>query len=272
MFFVIACQNSGVTDVIESMPPKSVLERAYAVLDSFTLEAPRLTVPEVVLRTGLPKSTVHRIVGSLVEWGALERDGYHLCVGTRLFELGKRNPRLARLRETALPFMEDLYESTHEVVHLGILDGSEVLYVDRIAGRNAPPIPSRVGGRLPAHCTSLGKVLLAFSPSYVVQDLLSRRLQALTPYTIVVPRVLAEQLVAVRDQGVAFDCEESSLGVCCAAAPVFGPDRKLVGAISVSGGPARFDRVRLSAVVRAACAGVTRALRTLDQGARWPTG
>lgn len=253
-------------------PPKSVLERAYAVLDAFTLDSPRLTVPEVVLRTGLPKSTVHRIVGSLVEWGALERDGNRLSVGTRLFELGRRNPRLQRLREAALPFMEDLYEATHQVVHLGVLDEGEVLYIERIAGRQAPPIPSQVGGRLPAHCTGLGKVLLAFSPPYVTASIIGRGLKPRTPYTIVVPQLLAEQLGQICAEGVAFDREEASLGVCCAAAPIFGLGRKLAGAISVSGAPGRLDVERVGAAVRTACMGVSRVLTSASRAARWSAG
>jgi DNA-binding IclR family transcriptional regulator len=109
-------------------------------------------------QTELPKSTVHRIAHDLVERGWLERTDEQFALGIRLFELGQR-VQLQRfdLHEIAIPFMEDLYEATHEMVNLGVLDGTDVIYLAEIGGHRRVPISTRLGGRLPAHCTRSAK-------------------------------------------------------------------------------------------------------------------
>ena len=136
-----------------------------AVLDA--LDERPVTLRELARRTGLPLTTVHRAVGPLIEWGGLERVAGGLQPGLRLFELGQLVPQRTRLRELALPYMGDLYAATHEVVSLAVLDGTETVWIEQLAGRLAPPVPSRVGGRLPAHVTAAGKVLLAWAPGAV---------------------------------------------------------------------------------------------------------
>src|SRR5690606_5063861 len=133
--------------------------RALRILSAFSPERRRLALTEIAERAGLPLTTAHRLVGELADWGALEREpdgGYR--IGLRLWEVATLAPRGIGVREAALPFLEDLYEATHENVHLAVLDGTEALYLERISGRGAVPVISRVGGRLPLHATGVGLV------------------------------------------------------------------------------------------------------------------
>jgi DNA-binding IclR family transcriptional regulator len=188
-----------------------------AVLDA--LDADPLTIRDLAQRTGLSLATVHRIVVRLIAWGALERVPGGVQPGLRLFELGQLVPARGNLREIALPFMGDLYAATHEVVSLAVLDGTDTVWLEQLAGRLAPPVPSRVGGRLPAHVTAAGKVLLAFSPE-TVETLCARGLERHGPGTITDPEQLRAELADVRERGIAVNREESRSGVLGVAAPV----------------------------------------------------
>jgi IclR family acetate operon transcriptional repressor len=201
-----------------------------AVLDALDVE-PR-TIRELARRTGLSLATVHRIVVRLVEWGALERVPGGVQPGLRLFELGQLVPARDDLREIALPFMGDLYAATHEVVSLAVLDGTDTVWLEQLSGRLAPPVPSRVGGRLPAHVTAAGKVLLAFSP-VTVETLCARGLERHGPGTITDPERLRAELTGVRERGIAVNREESRLGVLGVAAPVVR-GRTIVAALAIA--------------------------------------
>jgi DNA-binding IclR family transcriptional regulator len=239
---------------------RSVLGRALVVLDAFGRSEPTLPVAELVRRASLPKSTVHRLVADLVQHGLLERAGGEVRLGVRLFELGCRVPAQRRLRETGLPFMEDLYETTHQIVHLGVLDDGEVLCVVQINGHADLGLPTGEGARVPAHATALGKAILAFSPRSVLLALLASGLRPLTPYTIVIPDVLVRELASTCRSGVAFDREEATLGTAAVAAPVFGPGRHVLGALSVTGPTPCFDPDRFAQAVRVAAFGIGRQL------------
>lgn len=131
--------------------------------------------------------------------------------------------------------MEDLRTATGASVHLAILDGTEVVYLQVLAAKQAPPMNSRRGGRLPAHVTGVGKAMLAFADPDLVQRVLATGLPRLTPRSITTPGHLRRELAAIQASGIAYDREESNLGVLCAAAPVFGPDGDVKAAMSVSG-------------------------------------
>src|SRR4051812_31220122 len=116
------------------MEDKSMAGRIVAVIESFADASEELTLSELVKRTAIPKPSVHRIAGDLSERGVLERTPHGYRLGLLLFEIGQRVTRQRVLRECALPFMQDLFEASHEVVHLGILDGADVVYVEKIVG------------------------------------------------------------------------------------------------------------------------------------------
>ncbi len=196
-----------------------------AVLDA--LDGEPVTIRELARRTGMSLASVHRIVVRLIEWGGLERVHGGVRPGLRLFELGQLVP--SAMRETALPFMADLYEVTREVVSLAVLDGVDTVWIEQLSGRLAPPVPSRVGGRLPAHVTAAGKVLLAFGPDIV--DMLA--LERHGPGTITDPAALRAELAAVRERGIAINREESRAGVLGVAAPVWR-DGAVVAALALA--------------------------------------
>lgn len=214
---------------------RSLLFRSFAILNAFSGDGRRLTLADLVERTGLPKATAHRLAGQLVELGALQRvdDWYQL--GVRLMELAGLVPLQHHLREVAVPFLHDLFAETRETVHLGVLDGSSVVYVDRVDGHRRANVPTRIGFRMPAYCTGLGKALLAFAPQPLIDRVIANELVALTPRTIVVPSVLREELRQVRATGVAYDREENQIGVACVAAAVVTQGGGAVVAISVTG-------------------------------------
>jgi DNA-binding IclR family transcriptional regulator len=239
---------------------RSVLGRGFAVLDCFTSESNRLRLCDIAERTGLPKPTVHRIVTQLLAWRGLEREGAYLRMGLRVFELGALARQRVELREVALPFMEDLYEATHETVHLGVLDGLEVVYVEKIAGHHGVTSPSRVGGRMPLYCTGLGKVLLSFESDEFVDKVIGAGLCARTCKTITSTARLRQELVDIRRAGVAFDYEESLTGMGCAAAPIVVEQGRASAALSVTMALTRADPQRLAAAVRTAAGSISRSL------------
>lgn len=232
---------------------ETVLGKAVAILRSFTPEDQVLTLAEIVRRTGLPKGTAHRVAADLVGHQLLDRvqGGYRLSGG--LFELGMRASAERTLLEVAMPFLQDLYERTHETVHLGVTDGQAVVYVAKIGGHRQARAPSRVGGRMPLHCTAIGKVLLAHADPAIRTEVLSGRLERRTPHTIVAPGLLRRQLDAVLENGAAFEREESTPGLLCVAAPVLDTDgRTALAAISVTGPVGRFRPETHATAVRAA--------------------
>lgn len=244
--------------------PASVLERAAGVLAAFDADRPEIGVSELARRTGLAKSTVHRLVGELTRLGLLEQSGSRVRLGMRLFELGQLVPRQRTLKEAALPFMEDLREATQANVHLAVLDGVEVVYVEILRVRDPQPhaqaLPSRVGGRMPAHATGVGKAILAFSPPEVVKARMDAGLPRHSPYTIIMPGALSRELRTINESGVSFDRQESAVGVVCAAAPVFGPDGLVQAGLSVTGRAERLDVERMAPAVRTAALALSRVL------------
>jgi DNA-binding IclR family transcriptional regulator len=231
------------------------------ILGAFGARDDSLTLAELTRRTGLPKSTIHRLLGSLVELGAIDTADGRFRLGMRLFELGELVPVQRALRDVALPFMQDLYEATHETVHLGVMDGFDILYVEKISGHRRAGAPSRVDGRLPLHRTGLGKALLAFSPEEVVERVIDHGLPALSPRTITVPSVFRQTLLAIRRRGVAFDNEEAKTGLSCAAAPILDADRAPIAAVSVTGPTPRVNLARLAPAVHATSLALTRAIQ-----------
>ncbi len=240
----------GVTD---EQGLDTVLGKAVALLRAFGTDDRLLPLAELVRRTGLPKGTVHRIAGDLVHHRLLEKTdhGYRLAGG--LFELGMRAATERTLLEVAMPFLQDLYERTHETVHLGVRDGTEVVYVAKIGGHRQARSPSRTGGRMPMHCTALGKVLLAHADPAIRAAVLSGPLPRRTPHTIVAPGLLEQQLDRALENGLAFEREESTPGLLCVAAPVLQPDgATAVAAVSVTGPIGRFRPEAHQNAVRAA--------------------
>ena len=240
---------------------RSVLSKAFAILDAMRAAESSLTRAQIARRTGLPMTTVYRLASELRRQGALElTDRGRYRVGPWLWEVGTLSPHALMLRDAALPFMEDLYEATHENVQLAVLDGYQALVIERIHGRRSVAIPTRVGGRLPLHATGVGKALLAASPPDFVEAVIARGLPLITPHTITDPEALRQDLATARRYGYAVVHNEMRLDRVSVAAPVRGPDDDLAGAISLVVEARGADIHRLAPALRTAALGLSRRL------------
>ncbi len=243
-----------------SNPGASVTSRALALVAAFDENHRRLSLTELAERAGLPVPTAHRLVGELVEWGALARTGAGTyVVGRRLWDVGLLAPVQRGLVEIASPFLNDLYGTTFATVHLAVRDGTEVLYLDRLGGSTSVPIISTVGSRLPLHSTGVGKVLLAHAPPEVRAEVLAAPLPRVTPYTVTQPGRLQRQLARVRNEGYATTSEEMSPGACSAAVPVWHEDQ-VVAALGIVVADLRRERGRLVSALQVASRGIGRSL------------
>ena len=233
--------------------------RALALLAAFDEDHRRLSLSQLAERTGLPMPTAHRLVGELVDWGALSRtaDGRYV-IGRRLWDVGLLAPVQTGLRQLASPYLHDLYGATLETVHLAVRDRTEVLYVDRLAGNASVPVVSSIGSRLPMHATGVGKVLLAHAPADVQLAVLSD-LRRITPYTITQPGTLRRQLARVLRDGYATTVEEMSLGACSVAVPILAQGA-VVAALGIVVPGLRNDRAKHVAALQVAAQGIGRAL------------
>jgi IclR family transcriptional regulator, KDG regulon repressor len=239
------------------------VSKALHLLDSFRYAGPSLGVSELARRAGVPKSTAFRLLAYLEEGGYVERAGKNYRLGWRLFELGNRvqHCRPRGLRDTAIPYLSELYVHTNHVVHLAVLEGSDVVYLEKIHGHQTLRTPTNVGGRVPAACTSLGKAILGFSDTDTIRRVLADGLAQRTPYSISEPGRFLKELTRVREDGIAFDREEAALGLTCVAAPIL-TDGRAIAAISVSGPTARFNASTNAAHVRRAATHISRDYRS----------
>ena len=207
-----------------SEPGRSVLSKALALLAAFETGPRSMSLTALAEATGLPLTTVHRLVGELEAWGALSRDPQgRYQVGLRLWELAQHAGRA--LRDTVRPYLQDLFSLTGETAHIAIRDGTDVLYIDRVYGSRRVPRASRVGGRLPMHATAVGKVLLAFETPEVREAYLGRALERRTVHTHIDPELLALELAAIAERGFATTNEEVRAGSCSIAVPVMHTGR-----------------------------------------------
>jgi DNA-binding IclR family transcriptional regulator len=248
-------------DAVGDERTSSSVRKALTILDIFQGASSVLGVTEIARMTGLPKSTAFRLLTMIEAQGFVERRGSGYCLGRRLFELGNQvawcRPR--NLRDTALPFMCELYKATQRVVHLAVLEGTDVLYLEKLQGHDAGSIPTRVGGRVAARTTALGKAMLAYSHPDVVEQALNTSPLLHTGFTIVLPRLFEEELNQVRRTGIAYDREEVRLGLRCVAAPIFRRG-EVLGAVSVCGLTGQFDPVAAAPRVIATAKAIGKAM------------
>ncbi|MGP3535643.1 IclR family transcriptional regulator [Microbacterium sp. RD1] len=230
--------------------PISVIGRVSAIIGCFAETDTTLTVGEIARRTGIAKTTVWRLSSELAEHGLLDASSDGLSLGLRLFELGESTSRPRSLRRLALARMEALRQQTGLTVHLAVIRGVDVVYIEILHARASPKMPSRVGGRVPAHATGVGKALLAFSPAPVLETVLQRGLEAVGPHTITDPDALRAELARVRERGIATEREESAAGVACVAVPIVLADGAVTAALSVSGPADAIDPAALSRPLR----------------------
>lgn len=222
---------------MDSARSDSSASKVLRLLDAFVGPQAHLGLTELADRAKLPRSTAHRLLGTLAREGYVHRVRGRYCLSNRTFEVGHHamTVRPNGLRERAMPFLTDLFLQTRQTVHLAILDGAEVLYLEKIFGHNSVRTGTSVGARRPAHATALGKALLAASAENVWQEALGKPLLRYTERTWVNPDRIERQLHEVRGQGFATDRDELIRGLSCVAAPIRDPlTGEVVAAVSVS--------------------------------------
>jgi DNA-binding IclR family transcriptional regulator len=245
-----------------SGPGARGLDRAATILGAFDASHRELTLAALVRRSGLPRSTTHRTADAMLRLGWLDKPDEHYRIGNRLFEISGLAPIRHELREAVLPFLQDLYNATHTAVQLGVLDGPEVLIVEKITGHRPMPMLSQVGGTIPTHCSALGRAILAYSSAETVNAVIAAGLAGRTPRTITTADALRRELAAIPDRGWAVEREEGNIGVSCVGAPIFGPLGDVVAALSVTGPSAAVRSDRAGPAVRLAAAAASRAYST----------
>ncbi len=213
------------------------VERALQILGSFDDAHPERGVSEVAQLVGLHKATAHRIMVTLLNSGYLERtaDGERYRLGLRVADLGMRVLRRLDLRREALPYMRQLVERFQETCDLTVFDQGEVFCVEVIHSGRTLTIASRVGQRLPIHCTASGKIFLAHLPAEERDALLERPLKRYTEWTLCDPAQLCAQLPEIHRRGYAWDDQEHEVGVRAVSAPIRDRQGKVAAALAMPG-------------------------------------
>ena len=224
------------------------LERGLSVLSLFSNDTAELTLTEISRSADINMTTSLRIASTLEGAGYLRRDPEtkRYRPSLKVLQLGFSTLRSMDIRQSARPYLERLSKETGETVSLAVLDGLEIVYVDRIRNRQIVGVVLGMGSRLPAHCTSMGKAMLAYLP----EDQLKTRLNgailaACTGNTIVEIDSLAADLAKVRRRGYAINNQELAVGLRAVAAPIWGEHGQVVAAINISGSTETISRSRL---------------------------
>lgn len=211
--------------------------RALQVLDVVAVRSREpVRLVDIVAETGLPKTTCHRILGSLTHMGLLRVDDQgRFGPGALLLAMGMNFLSQTDIRSLARPLMEQLAMKTEETCHLGVMQFPWVVYLEKVESPLAIRMHSEVGAINPIYCTGLGKALLAFSPSEVVDEVCELPLEARTQRTITSPGELRRELDKIRERGFAIDDVENEAGIRCVGAPILGHDGNAVAALSLAG-------------------------------------
>jgi DNA-binding IclR family transcriptional regulator len=238
--------------------------KASRVLDLFTRETPEWGVTEAALALQVPRSSAHDLLDTLAQTGLLRRvEGNRYRLGLKLLTLSNAALDSLAVRVQARGVMECLARKLGATVHLATLDGTDVVYLDKVTADGGPRIAlSGVGRRLPLHCTAVGKALLAHQSAGTIGQVLDRLpLEPVTERTISSADALRFELAGARRDGVARDREGSVLGVCCHAAPITEAGR-VTAAISLSVPVALESRLaeRYDEIVRAAAVKISHRL------------
>jgi DNA-binding IclR family transcriptional regulator len=245
-------------------PPagEPLLDRAFRLLAAFGPADRSLSLTAMSARADVPKSSALRIARQLIECGALERPGdADFVIGLRLLEIASLAPRGHGLRETALPFMEDLHAVTRQHVLLAVRDGAEAVLVERLSARGAATVLYRVGGRMPLHATGVGLCLLANAPSGVQDHVLAGDLTLVPEKRRLSASELRAILAEVRRSGVAVASRPVPSPMTSVAAPILGHSNAVIAALSVVVPSADVDPVALTPAVSAVCRSISRAMQ-----------
>ncbi|MFQ5835881.1 MAG: IclR family transcriptional regulator [bacterium] len=217
--------------------PLKALDKSLAILEILSRENSPLSIAELSERSAIYPSTIHRILDTLRYWGYVEQDSdtQRYQLGLKVLELGMTKLQGMELVKEAAPYLKQLREQSNETVHLAVLEEGEVLYLDKEESSQSIRMVSRVGRRVPAHCTGLGKVLLAYLQEKEREKILKEKgLPRFTNNTITDEEEVKKELHKVKEQGFAEDRGEHEKDVRCIAAPIKDHRGKVIAAISLS--------------------------------------
>lgn len=242
------------------------LDRAVAVLELLGESDSPLALAEICHLMKVHKSTAHRSLMVLERSALIERThDNRFRLGLKLYELGNRAVEQIDLRARIRPHFRRLAAQLGETVHLGVLQKTQVIYLEKIEPNRRVCMSSKTGSTNPAYCTSMGKAMLAYLPEDMLEQTISKmRFTRFTPKTIGSREELLKSLERIRRRGYAIDDEEIETGVRCVGAPVFDDNHYPIGAVSISGPSARIRVQNLPAVadhVMRCCADISGSLR-----------
>jgi IclR family pca regulon transcriptional regulator len=228
------------------------LERGLAILGCFTSEHPVLGIADIADELGMSRSTTHRYVTTLLALGYLEQGrSRKYRLGLRVTDLGMSALNATGLRENVHPFLEELRERTGYTIGLAVLDGTEILYVDRARSWRRTERETDMGlypgSRMPAYCTAMGKVMLAHLPEEVQRDLIAQlKLERNSPSTITSKQSLRAEFVRIVEDGYAVNDQELRPGLQAIAVPVRDESREVVAAVGIAASPEAISLVELT--------------------------
>lgn len=235
----------------------SMIERVDAIFRAFTDTDLSLTLQEIARRADIPPSSAHRILEQMGTTGWIQRVGDRYRLGLALFELGGLARSANRIHGVCAPMLQELHRRTGQVVHLAVTDGTDALYLDKVGGRFAGKVPTRIGGRQPLRVTAIGKAMLAFAGPERIEEIVGADLVPRTSRTIIDPDAVRRELDQIRTDQIAYDAQESFTGLACVAAPIRGAGRA-VAAVSICGPASAVDFIGHAPLVREAAAAIWR--------------
>jgi IclR family KDG regulon transcriptional repressor len=245
--------------------------KAMDVLDCLGEAQCSMSATEIGRELGMSRSTVYRLLATLTTGGYVTRDGVRAekyRLGFKVLELASRLLDGVELRQQARPFLCELRDLANEAVHLVVMADGQVSYIEKVECSQSVRMHSTIGRRGFAHCTALGKAMLAFMPADRVEGILEEHgLPARTPNTITDRRALWREMERIREQGYAIDDIENEEGIRCVGAPILDYQGQPVAALSISGPAFRMtlERIQeLSASVKATALKISRQLGYLE--------
>ncbi|NMA83784.1 MAG: IclR family transcriptional regulator [Epulopiscium sp.] len=232
-------------DVVQSV------DRALSILEVISDYSDGLGITDISEKVSLHKSTVHRLLGTLIYKGFVEQDltTNKYKISLKLYELGSKRIEGLDILKISKPYTQALMREINEVVHLVIRDENDIVYIDKVEANNTIRMASTIGRRSPLYCTSVGKAILAFTDDEEVEEIWENsNIKKLTENTITNFDNFKKELEIIREQGYAEDDEENELGVRCIGAPVFNHKGEVEGAISISGPTIRVTRNKVEKI------------------------
>jgi DNA-binding IclR family transcriptional regulator len=249
-----------------SRDERTAVDKAVSLILAFGSDSrSAVGVSELARRTDLSKSTAFRLLSMLERNQVVVRVGTGYRLGSLLADNGSSEAAAHdALRDALTPHLMDLYDRTRQTVHLAVIHGPEVVYLNKLQGPRPASSPSRIGGHAPAYATGIGKVLMAWNPESI--DLtLSAPFVRWTPRTIASEDELLAALQEVRRTGVAFDRDESLVGLSCIAAPIMGRSGRPVAAFSISFATGSAVPESYAHTLRTVCYAASQTLRSVSR-------